>query len=106
MSTTSADRLQAALVELTPAQALTRGAALTAVVAEALAETGRTLDDLSATEAIELADGLRAIVAENVVAENVVAFARGRSFGPALVVPGTPSPERGEPRSRCRAALR
>jgi hypothetical protein len=38
-------------------------AALTAVVAEALAETGRSLDDLSATEAIELADGLRAIVA-------------------------------------------
>jgi hypothetical protein len=38
-------------------------AALTAVVAEALAETGRTLDDLTATEAIELADGLRAFVA-------------------------------------------
>ena len=38
-------------------------AALTAVVAEALAETGRSLDDLSATEAIELADTLRAIVA-------------------------------------------
>jgi hypothetical protein len=38
-------------------------AALTAVVAEALAETGRTLDDLTATEAIEIADALRAVVA-------------------------------------------
>ena len=62
MSTTSADRLQAALVELAPAQALA-AQALTAVVDEALAETGRTLDDLTVSAAIELADGLRAFVA-------------------------------------------
>ncbi len=37
--------------------------ALAAVVADALAEAGRSLDDLTATEAIEIADGLRAIVA-------------------------------------------
>ncbi len=36
---------------------------LAAVVADALAETDRSIDDLSATEAIELADGLRAFVA-------------------------------------------
>jgi hypothetical protein len=38
-------------------------AGLAAVVADALAEAGRSLDDLSAAEAIEIADGLRAIVA-------------------------------------------
>ena len=32
-------------------------------MADALAETGRTLDDLTATEAIELADTLRAVIA-------------------------------------------
>lgn len=36
---------------------------IAAVVAAALAETGRSIDDLSATEAIELADGLRVFVA-------------------------------------------
>ena len=37
--------------------------ALASVLAEALAEAGRTLDGLSATEAIELADALRAVLA-------------------------------------------
>ena len=36
---------------------------LAAVVTDALADAGRRIDDLSATEAIELADTLRAIVA-------------------------------------------
>ena len=36
---------------------------LATVVADALAEAGRSLDDLTATEAIEIADALRAIVA-------------------------------------------
>jgi hypothetical protein len=36
---------------------------LAAVVAAALAEAGRSIDDLSAAEAIEIADALRAIVA-------------------------------------------
>src|ERR1019366_6246630 len=37
--------------------------ALAAVVADALAEAGRSIDDLSAAAAIEIADALRAIVA-------------------------------------------
>ena len=37
--------------------------ALAAVVADALADAGRSIDDLSAAEAIEIADALRAIVA-------------------------------------------
>ena len=36
---------------------------IAAVVAAALAETGRSLDELTAAEAIELADGLRAVIA-------------------------------------------
>jgi len=38
-------------------------AELTAVVADALADAGRSIDELTAAEAIELADTLRAIVA-------------------------------------------
>lgn len=38
-------------------------AALAAAVAEALAETGRSLDDLTVSEAIEIADHLRAVAA-------------------------------------------
>ncbi len=36
---------------------------IAAVVVDALAETDRSIDDLSTTEALDLADGLRAFVA-------------------------------------------
>jgi hypothetical protein len=40
---------------------------LASVVADALAGTGRSLDDLTATEAIEIADTLRTIAAAGIV---------------------------------------
>jgi hypothetical protein len=46
-----------------PTMSTTTADTLAAVLAEALAETGRSIDDLTAAEAIELADGLRAFVA-------------------------------------------
>jgi hypothetical protein len=42
---------------------MTSTAELTTAITAALADAGRTFDDLTATEAIELADRLRAIVA-------------------------------------------
>jgi len=41
---------------------------LAAVVADALAETGRSIDDLSASEAIEIADQLRTVAALPILA--------------------------------------